>query len=389
MTGGGQTSVAREGRRSSLKVLYLQDHAGIGGAQQSLLDFLSGLHAGSVAVTHHVVVGGDGFLTEELRSRQIAVTVVRFPEYRKTRDLLYRLAFTRRVKELCLQWRIDLIHANTSQVAPWSAHMGRKLGLASCVTCREIITPELMRKYRVLDNDGVIAISKAVQEKFPPSTKVAQIYNGIACPDFVPPSAEVLAPLKIPADRRPRIAFLGSLSLRKGPQVLLEAAPAVLKDFPQALFVLIGGGKPEFEHQLRAQAESLGITSSVVFTGSLENGARYLSLFDLFVMPSLAEPLGRGAVEAMYAGLPVVASSGGLREIVEDGRTGRLVPPNDAAALAEAICAYLRNDSLRHEHGEAGRRRVRNQFDPARYATRVAGFYAELLNARGGRSGGA
>ena len=385
MTGSGKTSAARGeggGSRSCFNVLYLQDHAGIGGAQQSLLDFLGGLPAGSVAVKPHVVVGDDGFLAEQLHSRQIPSVVLRFPEYRKARDILYRPAFTRRLTELCEQWRIDLIHANTSQVAPWSAALGGKLGLASCVTCREIITPEQMRKYRVLDNGGAIAISRTVAEQFPSQSNVRQIYNAIACPDFVPASAEALARLKIPAGARLRVAFLGSLSTRKGPHVLLEAAPAVLKKFPEALFVFMGGGKPEFERQLRAQAQKLGIVTNVVFTGPLANGAQYLSLFDLFVMPSLAEPLGRGAVEAMYAGLPVVASSGGLREIVEDGRTGRLVAPNDPTALAEAISAYLRSESLRREHGEAGRVRARELFDPARYATRVAAFYTELVDAR-------
>jgi len=134
---------------------------------------------------------------------------------------------------------------------------------------------------------------------------------------------------------------------------------------------------------LEALAAQLGITQNVIFAGPVENGARYLRVFDLFVMPSFTEGFGRGAVEAMYAGLPVVASRvGGLCEIVEHDRTGRLVPSGEPRPLAEAILFYLGNESQRREHGEDGRRRAHERFDPEQYAALVAEFYSQLLKKR-------
>ena len=366
-----------------MNVLYLQDHTGIGGAQLSLLDFLEGLRASVPNVTPHVVVGSDGFLAQRLSQSQLHPTVIRYPEYRKAREFFRRPGFLHRLTELCRQRRIEVIHANTSRVAPWSALLGRKLGLASCATLREVNDAAHIRKYRVLENDAIIAISRAVQAEFPASPKIHQMYDGIACPEFLPAGGQTLAELRIPETASRRVGFLGTLSPRKGPQILLSAAADVLQKSPGTVFVFIGDGEAEFKSQLHVQATRLGIARSVLFAGPIENGARYLRAFDLLVMPSFTEGIGRGVVEAMYAGLPVVASRvGGLREVVEHGQTGRLVTAGEPGPLAEAILFYLEHEPQRREHGERARQRAHVLFHPAHYAQRVADLYSQLLDSR-------
>src|SRR5262249_10053370 len=166
-----------------LKVLYLQDHTGIGGAQLSLLDLLKALRAIGSGVDPHVVVGGEGFLWDQLAAHRISAEIIRFPDYRKAKDFWQRPKFTQHLASLCRQRRIDLVHANTSQVAPWSARLRRNLGLASCVTVREIIDAGPTRKYRVLENDPIVAIPKAVPQTLPASAKVHQPSNRIGGPD--------------------------------------------------------------------------------------------------------------------------------------------------------------------------------------------------------------
>ncbi|HOX57762.1 MAG TPA: glycosyltransferase family 4 protein [Verrucomicrobiota bacterium] len=365
-----------------MNVLYLQDHAGIGGAQLSLLDFFDGLRISRPGVTPQTVVGSDGFLTAQLIRRGLSTAVIRFPEYRKARDFFWRPRFLRRLTHLCQQRQVDLIHANTSRVAPWSVRLGRALGLASCVTLREVSAAAHVEKYRVLENDAVIAISRAVQAEAPASPKVRQIYDGIACPQFLPSKADAWTTLRIPPQAGLKVGFLGTLSARKGPQVLVEAAALVLQRVPGCVFVFIGDGEAQFKRQLQAQAGRFGIARSLFFAGPIENGASCLQAFDLLVAPSFTEGIGRAAVEAMYAGLPVVASRvGGLAEIVEDGETGRLVAPGQADPLAEAIVFYLEHEPQRLEHGSRGRQRAQTLFDPAQYAARVCGLYSELVGA--------
>ncbi|MCX5886611.1 MAG: glycosyltransferase, partial [Proteobacteria bacterium] len=106
-----------------------------------------------------------------------------------------------------------------------------------------------------------------------------------------------------------------------------------------------------------------------------------LSLLDVFILPSLAEGLGRSLLEAMAAGRAIVASRvGGIPEAVEDGKTGILVPPQDAQALARAIAFLLDNPEQTREMGQAGRRRAEQLFDEKKMIDRICSLYEELLN---------
>jgi glycosyltransferase involved in cell wall biosynthesis len=102
---------------------------------------------------------------------------------------------------------------------------------------------------------------------------------------------------------------------------------------------------------------------------------------DVFILPSLAEGLGRSLLEAMAAGRAVVASNvGGIPEAVEDGKTGILVPPQDAQALAKAVAFLLDNPEQAREMGQAGRRRAEQLFDEKKMIDRICSLYEQLLN---------
>ena len=103
-------------------------------------------------------------------------------------------------------------------------------------------------------------------------------------------------------------------------------------------------------------------------------------LFDFFVLPSLDEGLGRSMVEAMAAGKPVVASRvGGIPEAVEDGKTGILVPPGDARALASALTVMMDNPEKALEMGRRGRERAEKLFDEERMVDSICALYRELF----------
>jgi glycosyltransferase involved in cell wall biosynthesis len=168
---------------------------------------------------------------------------------------------------------------------------------------------------------------------------------------------------------------VASLTPHKGHAVLLEAAGRV----PGARVVLVGDG-PQRE-PLAALAGRLGIRDRVVFAGRRDSVWPCLRAVDVAALASTErEGLGIALIEAMAACRPVVASRlGGIPEVVEDGRTGLLVDPGDAAALAAALQELAADAERRRRMGEEGRRRFERRFTVARMMTRIETLYAEGL----------
>jgi glycosyltransferase involved in cell wall biosynthesis len=160
---------------------------------------------------------------------------------------------------------------------------------------------------------------------------------------------------------------------------LLEPGAAAERDEPLSLW--IAGGGPEGA-ALRQQASRLGVTSHVQFLGAVphEQMPAFMWALDLFVNPSRAESFGVAALEAAASGLPVVASRvGGLPEIVADGETGLLVPPENAEALAEALAHLIRSPERRRTLGQAARERAVECYDWQRCAAAMERLYEAVV----------
>jgi glycosyltransferase involved in cell wall biosynthesis len=231
----------------------------------------------------------------------------------------------------------------------------------------------------------VIAVSEAMARELValgiPRDTVTVVLTAIdPLPRPAPPGAELRARLGLPADR-PIALFLGRLSPVKGPDVLIEAVRLLRERQPRALFVLAGDG------QLRAPLEDAvrahGLQEQVRLAGFVprENVADYLAASDLLVLPSRSEGLPHAVLEAMAFSLPVVASHvGGVSEVVEDGVTGALVPPDDPPALAAALEPLLADADLRARHGAAARAAFeRRDFTGERVARELEGIYLGVL----------
>jgi glycosyltransferase involved in cell wall biosynthesis len=181
----------------------------------------------------------------------------------------------------------------------------------------------------------------------------------------------------------PVIGSVARLSDRKGMPFLLDALKLLEDEGRRFSCLIVGGGGSSSEEKialLKQKAELLGLTSRLVFTGLRDDIPEILSLFDLFVLPSLDEGLGRSLVEAMAAGKPAVASRvGGIPEAVEDGKTGILVPPGDAHALAKALSFMLGNPEKSLTMGRRGRERAEKLFDEERMVDSICSLYRELL----------
>lgn len=184
----------------------------------------------------------------------------------------------------------------------------------------------------------------------------------------------------IPAHDHPIVGFVGRLVDQKGCDVLLKAIPAILVAHPLTKFLIVGDG-PE-RRRLEALCRDLRISSAVQFTGYDPSPGPRLRLMSLLAVPSIYEPLGMVALEAMACGVPVVASAvGGLPEAVDDGKTGVLVPPGDSSALAAAVIRVLGSRSWAAELGSAGRARADEHFSPTVVARKYSTLYLRLAAA--------
>lgn len=179
----------------------------------------------------------------------------------------------------------------------------------------------------------------------------------------------------------------GTLLKWKGHDVFLRAARLVMESVPEARALIIGeapDGSTAYREELLRLARELGIAERTVFTGFRRDVPEMLQLLDVVVHASVSpEPFGRVIAEGMAMGKPVVAAgAGGPLEIIEHGRTGLLVPPDNAAALAGAIVTLLRDRVLARRLGQSARVAAEARFSPEAHARCVEGIYERTLGAR-------
>ncbi len=280
----------------------------------------------------------------------------------------------------------EIVHAQDLDVVAPSHSLARSLGVPLIVTVNrldEAHYPFLSAHPEV----GVIAVSDAILERLTNRAGVSRdrihcIPNGLDLSRFPAPDLD-----QVPDGRRVWVVgTYGTFTEQKGQRVFLQAASEVLGRGMDVEFLLMGHGpdKPK----LRQLAEGMGIKNRVTFAPSTSTDNRNLGNVDVFVEPSYQEGLGLSVLQAMAAGIPVIASGvGGIFNLVQDGQTGVLVPKGDASALAGAIQRLLEDPQQRIEMARRARERVEEAFDIHQVAKQVLEVYASQLAARGGGDG--
>jgi glycosyltransferase involved in cell wall biosynthesis len=229
--------------------------------------------------------------------------------------------------------------------------------------------------------DHVITVSDGQRRTYEkigvPSSRMTTVPNGIRPRTLGLGRSAARAALGLDPTR-PVVLTVGRLNVMKGHTHLLDAVPGLLRRTPDLAVVVVGSG--HLEEALRAQAAALGVTDAVHLAGHRDDARALLDAADVFVLPSRHEGMPLALLEAMDAGLPVVATRViGSEEVVDEGRTGLLVRPRDPAALEEALGRLLADPALREEYGRAGQRRFAEHFTAARMAAQTLGVYEQVL----------
>lgn len=217
---------------------------------------------------------------------------------------------------------------------------------------------------------------------------ITQVYNGVDTERFQPATAgrEPIPGCPFSAPGLFLVGTVGRMDAVKDQTNLARAFVALLKRQPESRgslrLVMVGDGA------LRADTERIvregGAGDLAWFAGERPDVPEILRGLDCFVLPSLGEGISNTILEAMASGLPVVATRvGGNADLMVDGITGRLVPPADSGAMADAILRYLGDRAAAMGHGRAGRLHVEQQFSLGRMITRYERLYLELLDSTG------
>lgn len=210
-----------------------------------------------------------------------------------------------------------------------------------------------------------------------PPEKVKVIYNSVEEKSSDKSPAEI----KIQLGIRPDVKIIGSIGRvvpQKGNKYLIDAFSELLKLGHQVHLVIVGDG--EERPTLEKHVSSLGITDKVSFLGFRRDIPNLLSVFDVFAFPTLNEAFGNVAVEAMYAGVPVVASYvGGLPEIITNYETGFLVPPADKDKWVETFTFVLDNPELCERIKDKALKAAKENFSLDKMMLRIENLYSTLI----------
>ena len=353
----------------------------VGGGEESLLALAACLDRHRVRPI--ATVPAEGAVAERLRALGIPVTVLPLPRVRPWH--LPGIALTvRRLRALLAAERVALVHAQGGRGAFYAALAGRRPGTPLVWHARTADRDRWLDPILARLAHTIVANSGATARRFRPwpRTRVTVVPNGVDLGRFAARPAD-------PALRRALglapdafvVGYVGRLEHGKGPDVLLAAAERLVLELPAVTLLVVGDGP--LHPPLAARAAAAGVRA--VFTGPRTDVPALLRVCDVIAVPSRQEAFGRIIIEAMAAGVPVVASAvGGIPEVCADRLTGLLVEPEDPAALAAALATTLGDTAATAARVRAAAAEVAARFDIRVHAERVHAVYDAVL--RGARA---
>ncbi len=355
-----------------------------GGTERQMTELIRRLDPSRFAV-HAVCLRREGPWLPRVEERAASVTEIRVRSLKTLATVRAVTAFARWL----LANRIVVLHtcdlyANIIGLAAGAlarvpVRIGSRRGIAAPVATPGL--PSLQRAayhaaHRVVANSAAAA-AQLRAEGVPP-VKTLVIPNGIDLDTFPP----------APRSAQKVVTTIANLRNGKAHDVLLQAASLVLLRQPDARFRIVGDGP--LRDTLEAQARALGIDRRVDFLGGRDDVPALLQSSDLFAFPSLMEAFPNGVMEAMAAGLPIVATDvGGIPELLDHGRNGLLVRPGDAGALADGILHFLGHPDQADTCGRAARQTIATRYSFERMVAAFESLYLNECALRNSRVGNA
>lgn len=373
--------------KQRLRVLQVIDSLSLGGAEQLLVTL-----ARYIDRSHYdlrvcsLAPIREGPISSQLRALGI-------PVYSLDKARLRNVRHIAELATLVRKHRIDVLHTHLSDANIIGAAAGaltRRPVVATLHTPRDVY-PRYGAVKQALQNFAlrfgarvIIACApevrtEALDRLHLPASKLIDVPNGIDIRAFAELDPVVVNDRRrelLGAGEGPLVLTVGNMRAAKGHEHLVAAIRLAVERLPGLMVVIVGEGR-SYEAVVRERISALGLEDRVLLAGRRQDIPELLAAADLFVLPSVREGLPLALLEAMAAGKPVVATAvGGVPRVVEDGVTGRLVPPADAAALAEALVGVLAQPELARRLAQAGQQRVRQTYGAAAWSRALQGIYS-------------
>jgi len=361
----------------AVRVLHTIESSAAGGAERLALTLARGMAQRGFEPVF--AAPGEGWLSEQIRG--LGLELLPLPTRRRI-----DLRFLRWLLSALNDNEISIVHAHLMAMNLYGSAAAR-LAHIPCVATLHGKLYDLERRrrrlvYRLIGSLAarLVAVSSDLGEALTRQAgvsplKISVIPNGVDLSRFSTSARQSRH------SDAPRIISVGSLTQVKGHRFLIEALAIVRREFPAAELLIVGEGPCRSE--LEALCRERRLAAAVKFLGQREDLPTLLGSCDLFALPSLSEGQPLSLLEAMAAGLAVVATRvGGNLEVVGDGESGFLVAPASPAEMAARLGGLLREPALAHQMGLAGRRRVEAEFSLAAMLDRYEGLYRNLLAER-------
>jgi glycosyltransferase involved in cell wall biosynthesis len=367
-----------------MKVVIAESSTAMGGQELAVL-----LHAGGLRGRGHdvrLILEPDSSIFRKAVGQGLPVEPVAMGR------LQYPAAI-RSFRRIMARERPALLHVNSSRDS-WIGGLAARLvsPRVKVVRSRHISTP-LNRNlttrmlYRRLMDFVIVTGSDLtrrglIERDGLEPDRVAAFPIGIDVEQFKPgrPDDDLRRELKLPPEHR-LVGLISYLRSYKGHEYFIEAAARVLSRAKDVTFLIVGEG-PE-EGRLRARVASLGLSSNVRMLGFRDDLLNVFRSLDLFVIPSVeGDTIPQVLMQALAMGLPVVSTTvGSIPDVVQDGKTGFVVPPRNAEALADRVLALLENHTQRAEMGRRGRALVEREYSLSRMLDRLEEVYKKVARA--------
>jgi glycosyltransferase involved in cell wall biosynthesis len=338
------------------------------------------------------VVGSTGGPLWE-RAERDGVRTVQLTRFRAGIAPLDDLWVLFELQRLIRRERFSVVHTHSSKagflgrLAAWLCQTPVVVHTIHGFSFHEFMSPGRRWTYLALERlvrpitDAFVAVApqvarEAVERHLVAPGAVTVVPSAIEIDDIPDqPDRQLRATLGVP-EGVPLVGTVGRLDFQKAPVDFVRMAAHVAAACPRARFAMIGHGA--LLEEARGEARRLGV--DVTFTGFRDDAARLAACFDVYVVSSLYEGLGRGLTEALASGRPVCATNvNGVVDLIEPGATGLLAPPRQPEALAKCVIWMLDHPAPARRMGAAGRERVRALFAPAVMCRRIEEIYAQLL----------
>jgi len=364
------------------RVLLALPELQVGGVETHVIDLARGLKRKGY---EPLVVSHGGKLVEKLA--QDNIRHVDLPIHSKSPLVISSMVG--RMHQVIKENNIELVHAH-SRVPAWICYMamrGDKDNRPFITTCHSTYSVHVGSRVMTM-GDSMIAVSAFVRQHMlrnfgTAPDRITTVHNGIA-PDLFDAARgrEMVAKYRhefgLDGDTRV-VGMVASLTPRKGYAFFIRAAQAILKKYPNVVFLGVGGGVQKDE--LEAMARDAGLDGRFRFLGVRQDVRDLIYSFDIFVLSSMSEGLPYVILEAMCMKKPIVSTNvGGIPEAIDHGANGLLVSPKDVDALAASILSLLQDKDKARALGEAAHQRIADSFTVEKMVDQTEQIYMSAFD---------